>query len=252
VALVLFGAVALLWQPRRDDTSTAIRDRSDPGARRRRGQRRPDPQCPRQHRRRHEHPPLLSDADGRFAFLALPAGTFTLSVSKAGSRRPRSARTHGRGRNAIRVADGAVVDDVVVALPRGAAIAGIVVDDTGEPVPGASVMIERDGARSRATPAVPIVGMTDEAGRYRIGSLGAGPVLVSVFAAARSIVMLPGGGVMSGATIWVSEFITRRPEGRTGDQSCSGRQRTARDRFVTPANVPIGPASRRHRAARPW
>ena len=79
---------------------------------------------------------------------------------------------------------------VVVALPHGAAIAGRVVDDTGEPVPGASVMIERVVGRTQATPA-PIVGLTDEAGHYRIGGLSAGSVLVSVFAAARSLVLLP-------------------------------------------------------------
>jgi len=70
--------------------------------------------------------------------------------------------------------DGAVVDDVVVALPAGppSRYRG---RRHGEPVPGASVIFERDGARSRATPAVPIVGMTDEAGVTGSAALAPAP-----------------------------------------------------------------------------
>jgi len=80
VAVVLFGAVALLGQPPHDarpqpSATATIRGRvvaaatGDP-IRNARVSISDD----------HEHPPLLSDADGRFAFLALPAGTFTLTV----------------------------------------------------------------------------------------------------------------------------------------------------------------------------
>jgi hypothetical protein len=44
-----------------------------------------------------------------------------------------------------RVLAGEVVDNVIVELRRGAAIIGVVVDDGGEPVGGASVMVERAG-----------------------------------------------------------------------------------------------------------
>jgi len=84
VAVLLFGAVALLGQPRRDarpqpPATGTIRGRVVAAA----------TGDPIRNARvtitdDHEHPPVLSDADGRFAFLALPAGTFTLAVSKAG------------------------------------------------------------------------------------------------------------------------------------------------------------------------
>jgi protocatechuate 3,4-dioxygenase beta subunit len=65
-----------------------------------------------------------------------------------------------------------------------------VVDASGEPVEGASVMVELPAA----APAQPLrVGLTDDLGQYRIGSLPAGAVRVSVFAAARDYVMLPNG-----------------------------------------------------------
>ena len=242
-AVVLFGAVTLLWQPPRDAPSqqpaaASIRGRlvaaatGDP-IRNARVSVADD----------HERPPVLSDADGRFAFLALPAGSFTLTASKAGyAKTTFGARAPGGEGTPIRVASGAVVDDVVVALPRGAAIAGVVVDDTGEPVAGASVMIERVVARSRATP-VPIVGLTDEAGRYRIGSLGAGPVLVSVFAAARSIVMLPGGGVMSGGgDLGQRIYYPGGVKAERGEPVSlqAGHEQLGID-FVTPANALVGP-----------
>ena len=54
--------------------------------------------------------------------------------------------------------------------PRGAAISGVVVDDSGEPIAGASVMVERAGPTGRPRPPIH-VGMTDELGEYRVGSL---------------------------------------------------------------------------------
>src|SRR5712691_3816112 len=139
VAVVLFGAATLLSHPPRDappqrPATGTIRGRvvaeasGDP-IRNARVSVTDD----------YERPPVLSDVDGRFAFLALPAGSFTVTAGKAGfAKTTFGARAPGAAGTPIRVAAGAVVDEVVVALPRGAAaIAGTVVDDTGEPVPGA-------------------------------------------------------------------------------------------------------------------
>ena len=129
MAVLLFGAVALVWQPRRDarpqpSATGTIRGRIVAAA----------TGDPIRNARvtitdDHEHPPLLSDADGRFAFLDLPAGAFTLTVGKPGfAKTTFGARAPGEAGMPIRVADGSAVDDVVVALLRGAAIAGLVVD----------------------------------------------------------------------------------------------------------------------------
>src|SRR6266550_2660568 len=113
MAVVLFGAAALLGQPPPDArpqpaATGTIRGRvvaaasGDP-IRNARVSITDD----------HEHPPLLTDADGRFVFLALPAGTFTLSVSKAGfAKTTFGARTPGEAGVPIGVANGAGVDDV--------------------------------------------------------------------------------------------------------------------------------------------
>jgi hypothetical protein len=242
VAVVLFGAATLLWQPPHDASppqpkTGTIRGRvvaaatGDP-IRNARVSVTGDDQCP----------PVLSDADGRFAFPALPPGRFTLTASKAGfAKTTFGAPAPGEVGTPIRIAAGAVVDDVVITLSRGAAIAGLVVDETGEPVPDASVMIERVVGRNPAMPA-PIVGLTDEAGRYRIGSLDAGSVLVSVFAAARSIVMLPGGNLLTdGGDLRQRLYYPGGAWAARGEPVSLqvGDEKLGID-FVTPATVPIG------------
>src|SRR5437870_3818274 len=149
----------------------------------------------------HELFPLLTDADGRFAFAALPSGDFTVAAGKPGyAKSVFGARTADSAGTVLHVEAGAIVDDVVIALTRGAAISGTVIDDAGEPVAGASVMIERTSIRLGTLP-TPTIAMTDENGEYRAGSLAEGRVRVSVFDAARETVMLPnsGGLIMNGS-----------------------------------------------------
>jgi len=147
----------------------------------------------------HEWPPVLTGADGRFAFDRLPAGDFTIGASKAGyAKSAFGARTPDSAGTPVHVDAGAIVDDIVIALARGAAIAGTVTDDAGEPVAGASVMIERVSFRAGTLPR-PAVALTDDRGEYRAGSLAEGRVRVSVFVAARDVIMLANGdAVMNG------------------------------------------------------
>src|SRR5262249_45811347 len=94
----------------------------------------------------------------------------------------------------VGVAADQVVDDVTIELARGAGISGVVVDDAGEPIAGASVMVERADRLAGDVPA-PRIGLTDDLGQYRVGSLVEGRVLVSVYASPRDIVMLPNGTI---------------------------------------------------------
>ena len=84
-----------------------------------------------------------SDPDGRFVVRDLPAGTFTLHVSKSGfvplyfgQRRPFEKRTTIQ----LRPGTKATAD---IRLPRAGAITGRIVDQTGEPVMGARVQALR-------------------------------------------------------------------------------------------------------------
>jgi len=86
----------------------------------------------------------LTEESGAFELNDLPAGRYTITVSKTGfitlsygQRRPLQAGTP------LQLGDGEQLKGVDFRLPRGGAIAGRIVDEDGEPVPGASVRVQR-------------------------------------------------------------------------------------------------------------
>jgi protocatechuate 3,4-dioxygenase beta subunit len=126
----------------------------------------------------------LTDESGVFDLTELPAGRYTLSVSKAGfvslsygQRRPLQAGTP------LQLADGQQLKGVDFRLPRGSVIAGHVFDEDGDAMPGASVRVLRyrylQGDR-RLTPAGSA--QTDDRGQYRIWGLMPGDYYVSAVA----------------------------------------------------------------------
>lgn len=124
----------------------------------------------------------ITDDEGRFTVSGLPAGRFTLTVTRAsfvtstyGATRP------GRPGTAIVVADGGAVSNLVVRLWRGAAIAGILRDETGAPVSGITVMaspLRKTGAAGIFTLSNNGV-TTNERGEFRIFGLEPGSYLLS-------------------------------------------------------------------------
>ena len=115
-----------------------------------------------------------ADERGRFAFTALPAGRYTLSVYKPaflktsyGATRPERAGTP------IAVADGQQLTDVVVKMWRGGAITGRLVDAKGHPIPGARVAVKRIRLVNGERTLDPSTGSTatDDRGVYRIFGL---------------------------------------------------------------------------------
>jgi hypothetical protein len=121
-----------------------------------------------------------TDSDGRYLVRDLPAGTFTLHVSKTGfvplyfgQRRPFERRTTIRLEQGQRVA-------ADVSLPRAGAIAGRVYDTTGEPILGARVQALRRRA-VQGQPGLQAVGVadtTDDTGAYRLYGLPPGEYYV--------------------------------------------------------------------------
>jgi len=122
-----------------------------------------------------------TDNQGRFAFAALPASRYSLSVSKAshvsatyGQHRPGS----GRPGTPIQLADGQHFE-ARLQLPRGGAITGAVVDEHAETTPGIQVRAMRyvmqSGQRTLQTARS---GSTDDRGIFRIFGLQPGEYVV--------------------------------------------------------------------------
>ena len=133
---------------------------------------------------------VLTDDTGTFELTELPAGRYTLTVSKSGfvslaygQRRPLQAGTP------LQLGDGEQLKGVEFQLPRGGVISGRIVDEDGEAVPGAIVRVMRyqylQGDR-RLTPAG--TGQTDDRGQYRVWGLMPGDYYVN------ALTRLPNAG----------------------------------------------------------
>ena len=146
-----------------------------------------------------------TDAEGQYEFANLPAGRYTISVSKAGyvglefgQRRP------FEGGRPLDLTDGQVVEQIDFVLPRGSVIAGRITDDQGDPIIGASVQAMRyqylPGGRRRLQSASQmwLSGMTNDLGEYRLFGLMPGTYVVSANGQNFGIVSLTQPGPQTG------------------------------------------------------
>jgi uncharacterized protein (DUF2141 family) len=126
---------------------------------------------------------IYSDDDGRFAFVNIPAGTFTLSASKTGyvsitygQERPNA----GRPGTPIELLAGQVLKDLTFNLPPGGVITGIVFDEKNRPSVATPVRVMRwsisSGERTLSSAGT---STTDDRGIYRVYGLSPGDYLVS-------------------------------------------------------------------------
>ena len=87
-----------------------------------------------------------TDETGRFAFRDIPAGQYRLQAGKPGLLPMSYGATRPAGSDVpITVSDGQQVTGVSIALVRGGVVTGMVVDDTGRPIPGVGVTVLRFG-----------------------------------------------------------------------------------------------------------
>lgn len=127
--------------------------------------------------------PAFTDDLGRFELTALAAGRYIVTSEKTGF-----ARTRYGAKNdvdlplPVDVVDGGIVEGVEIRMPKGAAVAGRIVDDLGEPVVQARVSVglaQIAGNQLRVVPVPRPATLTDERGEYRVGGLPAGRYYVS-------------------------------------------------------------------------
>ena len=139
---------------------------------------------------------MITDDSGVFDLTELPAGRYTLTVSKTGfvalsygQRRPLQAGTP------LQLLDGQQLKGIQFQLPRGSVISGQVLDEDGDALPGVNVRVMRyqylQGER-RLTPAGN--GQTDDKGQYRVWGLMPGDYYVNAIARGGG----PGGGQFGG------------------------------------------------------
>lgn len=128
-----------------------------------------------------EGPLVLTDGEGRFAFTALPAGTYSVSAAKSGyAGSASSVRNAAARRVLVHLDDGAASSGITVALVRGAAISGRILDELGDPLINTNVVIEALNDAAKRTPRDQWTAQTNDLGEYRIGSLPEGDYVVSI------------------------------------------------------------------------
>ena len=123
----------------------------------------------------------VTDDAGRFSFAGLPAGRFLLTATKSGYVTTSfGARRPNRPGTAIGVADGQRITGLTLRMPRGAVITGIVTDQNGDPMSGASVTAMRYAYAGGGRTLLPTGPSTaDDRGHYRIWGLAAGEYVIS-------------------------------------------------------------------------
>lgn len=128
---------------------------------------------------------MFTDSSGLFEFSGLPSGHYTVLAEKSGFAPTRYGADGLLDTPiAIEVTDGGD-DELEIRLPKGSAIGGRVVDDLGDPVVGARIMINGirvEGTRQQVSGSAHIPGESDDQGAFRIGSLPAGRYLLSIVA----------------------------------------------------------------------
>jgi protocatechuate 3,4-dioxygenase beta subunit len=142
-----------------------------------------------------------SDADGRFEFRDLPAGSFSLLAAKTGygpvaaSGTSHTASTSfGLPSVTITLREGETRESVDISLPRWGTLSGHVFDERGDPIQSARVQVLRmqyeDGRRQLAPAGSPA--LSDDLGRYRLHTLPPGSYVVSATVGDVQSVDLPG------------------------------------------------------------
>jgi hypothetical protein len=133
---------------------------------------------------------VMTSADGRFVFRALPKGTFIVTAIKPGYLQGAYGRRRPGGeRQTLALREGEKVAAARIYLWRHSAVSGVVVDEAGEPAVGIQVraMVRTIASGRRGFDYVGTAGWTDDRGIYRIHGLLPGDYIVAAVATQVSV-----------------------------------------------------------------
>ena len=176
-------------------------------------------------------PQLLADSEGRFAFRQLTRGNYGLQATKPGYSSGAYARNRPNGPSrSLQLDDGEKVVDLTIKLFKFGSISGVVTDDVGEPVVGASVRLYRRNLVAGRRVLSQVNGAsTDDRGVYRLSSLQAGDyyVMLPIVPASSPAALSTGAAARMNADATSSNLSFSAPPPGAG-----GRQLTPDGTFL--------------------
>lgn len=123
-------------------------------------------------------PPIAASTNSRGQYEAknVPAGSYSVNVSRSGYVRLQYGQTRPTEQGlSVTVRAGDTTQNIDVALPRGAVLAGSIADELGEPYPGVRVdALALRYLHGKRQPAPVGVATTDDLGQFRIAGLEPG------------------------------------------------------------------------------
>ena len=128
---------------------------------------------------------VRTDSNGSYEIANLPAGRYSFAASRAGYLEQNFDQPNPLARyRLLELTDGEQLDGMDFRLHRGAVISGVITDETGDPLPDASVQVMREqfgpAGRSLSTEVrTPVPIRTDDEGRYRVYALRPGMYVVT-------------------------------------------------------------------------
>ena len=178
----------------------------------------------------------MTDRDGRYRFEGLALGRYSVSVQKTGY-----ASTSPTNPPPVVVIDtDRPATELVIPLPRGAVIAGRVLDANGQPLADARVMAMRRAPGAAAAGFLPLgpPASTNDLGEFRIHSLAAGEYVVQASLITRWLPQSARSEATSPSLVTVPTYDPGTHRGRVGAAGDGRRRPDAHNRDRPAAKRP--------------